>query len=73
MPGATEKFGLGLQNKAGERLTEFCQENALAIANTRDDSTLGHHQIVNTKIRFIIYLQLKIEKLYKVNKNKTWC
>ena len=28
-PGVTGKFGLGVQNKAGQRLTEFCQENAL--------------------------------------------
>ena len=33
-PGVTGKFGLGVQNEAGQRLIEFCQENALAIANT---------------------------------------
>ena len=33
-PGVTGKFGLGLWNKAGQRLIEFCQENALVIANT---------------------------------------
>ena len=33
-PGATGKFGLGVHNEAGQRLTEFCQENALVIANT---------------------------------------
>ena len=33
-PGVTGKFGLGLQNEAGQRLIEFCQENALVIANT---------------------------------------
>ena len=33
-PGLTGKFGLGVQNEAGQRLTEFCQENALVIANT---------------------------------------
>ena len=32
-PGVAGKFGLGVQNKAGQRLTEFCQENALVIAN----------------------------------------
>ena len=32
--GVTGKFGLGIQNKAGQRLTEFCQKNALVIANT---------------------------------------
>ena len=34
IPGVTGKFGLGIQNKAGQRLMEFCQENALVIANT---------------------------------------
>ena len=34
IPGVTSKFGLGVQNKAGQKLTEFCQENALVIANT---------------------------------------
>ena len=33
IPGVTGKFGLGIQNEAGQRLTEFCQENALVIAN----------------------------------------
>ena len=33
-PGVTSKFGLGIQNEAGQRLIEFCQENALVIANT---------------------------------------
>ena len=32
--GVTGKFGLGIQNEAGQRLTEFCQQNALVIANT---------------------------------------
>ena len=34
IPGVTGRFGLGVQNEAGQRLTEFCQENALIIANT---------------------------------------
>ena len=34
IPGVTGKFGLGVQSKAGQRLTEFCQENTLVIANT---------------------------------------
>ena len=33
-PGVTGKFGLGVQNEAGQRLMEFCQENALVIAKT---------------------------------------
>ena len=32
-PGVTGKFGLGIQNEAGQRLIEFCQENTLIIAN----------------------------------------
>ena len=71
------KFGLGVQNEVGQRLIEFCQENTLIIANTlfqntREDSTHGHHQMANTEIRLIIFLQLKMEKLYTVSKNKTW-
>ena len=46
IPGITGKFGLGVQNKAGQRLTEFCQENTLV----RDDSTHGRYQMVNTEI-----------------------
>ena len=34
IPGVTGKFGLGMWNEAGQRLREFCQENALIIANT---------------------------------------
>ena len=34
IPGVTGNFGLGVQNEAGHRLTEFCQENTLVIANT---------------------------------------
>ena len=33
-PGVTGKFGIGVRNEAGQRLIEFCQENALVIANT---------------------------------------
>ena len=44
-PGVTGKFGLGVQNEAGQRLMEFCQESALVIKtpssnNTREDSTM---------------------------------
>ena len=34
LPGVTGKFGFGVQNEAGIRLTEFCQQNTLVIANT---------------------------------------
>ena len=64
-PGVTDRFGREMQNEAGQRLIEFCQENALVIANTlssnntREDSTHGHHQMVNTEIRLIISLAAK--------------
>ena len=34
IPGVTSKFGLGVQNEAGKRLIDFCQEKTLGIANT---------------------------------------
>ena len=54
-PRVTGKFDLGIRNEAGQRLIEFCQQNALVIPNTSsnntgEDSTHGHHQMVNTKI-----------------------
>ena len=64
-PGVTGKFGLGIWNEAGQRLIESCQENALVIANTlfsnntREDSTHGHHQMVNTRIRLIMFFAAK--------------
>ena len=74
MPGITGKFGFGVQNEAGQRLIEFCQENALVIAhilfkNTREDSTHGHHQMANIKIRLIIFFAAKDgEALYSQQK-----
>ena len=63
-PGVTGKFGLGIWNKAGQRLIEFCQENALVIGNTSsnstgEDSAHGHHQMVNMEIRLIIFFVAK--------------
>ena len=58
IPGVTGKFGLGVQHEPGQRLIEFCQENALVIANTlfQQHKTL---QMVNTKIRLIIFFAAK--------------
>ena len=39
IPGVTGKFDLGVQNEAGQRLTEFCHENTLVIANTLFQTT----------------------------------
>ena len=74
LPGITDKFDLGVQNKAGKRLTEFCQENSLVIANilsnnTREDSTHGFHQMLNAEIRLIIFFAAKDgEALYSQQK-----
>ena len=62
--GVTGKFGLGVQNEAGQRLTEFCQENALVIANTLFQQHKRRlytwtSQMVNTKIRLIILFAAK--------------
>ena len=64
IPGVTGRFGLGMQNETEQRLIEFCQKNTLVIANTsssntREDSTYGQHQTINTKIRLIIFLAAK--------------
>ena len=73
-PGVRGKFDLGVQNEAGQRLIEFCHVNALVIANTpsnntREDSTHGHHQMVNTEIRLIIFFAAKDEEaLYSQQK-----
>ena len=63
-----------MRNEPGQRLIEFCQENALVIANTlfqqhKRDSTHGHHQMVNTKIRLIIFFTAEDgEALYSQQK-----
>ena len=73
-PGVTGKFGLGIQNEAGQRLIKFCQENALVLQtpssnNTSENSTHGHHQMVNTEIRLIIFFVAKDgEALYSQQK-----
>ena len=74
--GLAGKFGLGVQDEAGQSLTEFCQENALVTANTlfqqkkREDSTHRHHQMVNTKIRLITFFEGEDgEALYISNNN----
>ena len=73
-PGVTGRIGLGVQNEAGQRLIELCQENALVIANTllnntREGSTHGYHQLANTKLRLIIFFAAKDgEALYNQQK-----
>ena len=69
IPGLTGKFGLGVQNEAGKRLIECCQENALVIANTLFQQHHGHHQMINTEIKLIIFFAGKDkEALYRQQK-----
>ena len=74
-PGVTGKFGLGIRNEAGQRLIEFCQENALVITNTlsqqHEKTTHGHHQMVNTEVRLIIFFAAKDGEALFSQKNKT--
>ena len=72
IPGITGKFGLGVQNEAGQRITELCQENTLVTANTLFQQ---HKRNLSTwpspDGQYQYSLQLKMEKLYTVSKNKT--
>ena len=72
-PGVAGKFDLGVQNEAGQRLIESCQENALVIANTffqqHKRRLHGHHQMIDTEIRLIIFFAAKDgEALYSQQK-----
>ena len=76
-PGVTGKFGLGVQNEAGQKLIEFCEENTLVIANTLFQqqkrrlytwtSPDGQQQ---NQIDYILCSQ-RWKNLYTVSKNKT--
>ena len=71
IPGVIGKFGLGVQNEAEQRLIEFWQKNDWSSSsnNTREDSKLGHHQMVNTEIKLIIFFAAKdTEALYSQQK-----
>ena len=64
IPGVTGKFGLGVQNEAGQRLSEFCQKNTLVMANTLFQQHKRRHytqtpHTVNTEIRLIIFFAAK--------------
>ena len=76
--GVKGKFDLGVQKEAGQRLIQFCQENALVNSkhplSTTQEKTL-HMDITRwstPKSDCLYPLQPKKEKLYTVSKNKTW-
>ena len=73
--GLTGNSDLEIQNEAGQRLTEFCQENTQVVEtpsfnNTRDDSTHGHHQMVDTKIRLIVFFAAEHEEALYSQQNQ---
>ena len=70
-------FGLGVQNEAGQKLIEFCQKNVwswqtLSSSNTREDSTHRHHQMVNIKIRLIIFFVANDEEALYSQQKQNW-
>ena len=76
-PGVTGKCGLEIRNEAGQRLIEFCQENALVTANALfqqhkrrlfQQHKRRHHQMVNTEIRLIFFAAKDGEALYSQQK-----
>ena len=77
IPGMTGKFDLGIQNKTGQRLTEFCQEthgHSKHLLPITWEMTLHMNITIWSipKSDWLFSLQPKMEKLYTVNKNKTW-
>ena len=77
-PWSNRQIGLGVQNETDQKLTEFCQEKAVVIANTLfqqymwtsyDVHIYGHHQMVSAEIRLNIFFVAKDgEALYTQQK-----
>ena len=73
-PGVTGKFGLGIRNEAGQRLIRVLPRKCTGhskhpLPTTQEKTTRGHHQMVNTKIRLIIFSAAKDgEALYSQQK-----
>ena len=73
----TGKFGLGVQNEAGQRLTEFFQENALVIANTlfqqyRRRLYTWISPNINAEIRLIIFFVAEDGETLYSQQNNIW-
>ena len=70
----TGKFGLGVQNEAGQRLIDFCTGHSKHSLPTTQEMTL-HIDITKLSVLksdLLCSLQPKVEKLYTFSKNKTW-
>ena len=76
IPGVSSKFGREVQNEARQSLTEFVKRThwshqTPSSNNPRNDSTHGHHQIVNTEIRLITFYAAEAgEALHSQKKKK---
>ena len=75
--GVTGKFCFRLQSEAGQTLTKIFQENTLVIANTlskntKDSNTHGHHQMVNTRIRLIVFFAAKDGEVIYSQQKQDW-
>ena len=71
-PGVTGKFGLGIQNKAGQRLKEFCRENTLVVANTLFQQHKRRLYMDITEIRLIIFFAAKDGKALYSQQKQDW-
>ena len=76
IPGVTGKFGLGVQNEAGQKLTVLRREHTghsskYPLPTAWDDSTHRHHQFVNTEIRLNTFFAAKDGEDLYISKNMT--
>ena len=78
MPGATGKVGLRVQSEGGQRLKRLFvkrthwSKQTPSSNNAREDSTYGHHQMVNTEIRLIIFFVAKDEEALYSQQKQDW-
>ena len=77
IPTVTAKFGLEVQNEAGQRLKSFAKKmhwswQTPSSNNTGEDSTYGHHQMVNTEIRMIIFFAAKDKEVLNSQQKQDW-
>ena len=72
--GVTGKFDPGVQNEAGKRLTVLPRENTdhskHPLPTTQEKTTHGHHQMVNTEIRLIIFFAVEDGEALYSQQNK---
>ena len=76
IPGVMGKFGLGVQDKAGQRLTVLPREHTghskHPLPTTQEKTITGHHQMVNTEIRLIIFFAAKDRQALYSQQKQDW-